>query len=138
MVHKRCNRDEIVGILRERAPSRCARNHTMKKNLNTVLEAVALSAALVALPSCGDDDDTADNPSTSTAATGTTAGCPTAGCPTAGCPTGATAGCPTGATADCATAGCATAGCATAGDSTAGDSTAGSESGTGGGSGTAG
>ena len=84
----------------------------MQTKLTSVLEAVALSAGLALVPSCGEedtDDSTSANPTS-------TAGCPTggsAGCPSsAGCPTSTTAGCPTGTTAGCPTEG-STAGCPT-------------------------
>ncbi len=96
----------------------------MKKNLSNVLEAVALSAGLICIPSCGDDEGADTNNPTSAGTS--TAGCPmatsTAGCPmntsTAGCPMSTrTAGCPMSTS----TAGCPTAGS----DSTGGGSTSG-------------
>ena len=108
----------------------------MKKNLPSILEAMALSAGLAFIPGCpGDEEEEGDSMNMPTTGHDTehdtdhtsTAGCPgtTAGCPgtTAGCP-GTTAGCP-GTTAGCpGTAGCpatGTAGCpGTAGDSGSG------------------
>ena len=99
----------------------------MKKNLPSILEAMALTAGLAFIPGCPEDEEEGDTMNQPTGHDSehdhtSTGGCPGTGT-TAGCPSNTTsAGCPaTGSgTAGCPATGSGTAGCPATGSGTAG------------------